>query len=256
MRRKIVIGNWKDSADSEQTDDAVSYLIQAWYGVHQAEVCICPPLLFLDRVANALAHTNIMVGSQLVGDSSHRPTNGGLRASTISETGCRYVILSFSEGRARGAEQYLRAAEKHNTVRKYGMIPILCVGDTLAEFKMGKTFDVVGRQLLKAVKGCGLEGVAKGMVAYQPAWSLLSFSSEQNAMATLEFVQEVHSYIREILGPEGDQVRIVFGGDCAPKEYGALFAKKDIDGMLMSEYALNTEVFLSACRIAETRQTD
>ena len=162
------------------------------------------------------------------------------------DCGCQYVIVGHSERRQFHGETSELVARKFKTAVDRRLKPILCVGETLEEREADKTFDVIGSQLLKAVDVCGLENLAKGMVAYEPVWAIGTGKA-----ASPEMAQDVHSYIREVLGPEGDHVRILYGGSVKPDTADALFGMKDIDGALVGGASLKANDFVAICRAAE-----
>lgn len=246
MRRQIVIGNWKMNSDSVTSRELLNTLADAWSGVHQAEVVVCPPYPYLEAAAQILENTNIGLGAQDLSPNNNGAYTGDVSASMLVDVGCRYVIVGHSERREYHGESNQLIANKFETACKNELIPVLCVGETLEQREAGKTFDVVGKQLLKVVNHCGLEGVAKGIVAYEPVWAIGTGMS-----ATPELAQDVHSYIREILGPEGDHIRILYGGSVKPETAEALFSQKDIDGALVGGASLKAQDFIAICRAAE-----
>lgn len=246
MRRQIVIGNWKMNGDSRFNRELLDQLSSSWTGVHQAEAAICAPYPYLAAAAQQLENTNIGLGAQDVSQHANGAYTGEVSAAMLSDVGCRYVLVGHSERREYHKETSELVAQKFEAVYQSGMIPVLCVGETLEEREADKTFDVIGGQLHKVVNRCGLAGLAKGIVAYEPVWAIGTGKS-----ATPQMAQDVHSYIREVLGPEGDQIRILYGGSVKPDTAEALFKQKDIDGALVGGASLKSEDFVAICRAAE-----
>lgn len=246
MRRQIVIGNWKMNGDSRFNRELLSGLTRAWSGVHQSEVAVCVPYPYLVAAAQQLENSNIGLGAQDLSQHANGAYTGDVSASMLTDVGCRYVLVGHSERREYHRESSELVAQKFKTACENGLIPVLCVGETLEEREAGKTFDVVGGQLHKVVNLCGLEGLAKGIVAYEPVWAIGTGKS-----ATPQMAQDVHSYIREVLGPEGDQIRILYGGSVKPDTAEDLFKQNDIDGALVGGASLKAEDFVAICRAAE-----
>lgn len=246
MRRQIVIGNWKMNGDSRFNQQLLKGLTSAWTGVHQAEVAVCVPYPYLIAAAQQLENSNIGLGAQDLSQHANGAYTGDVSASMLIDTGCRYVIVGHSERREYHRESSELVAQKFKVAYENGLTPVLCVGETLEEREAEKTFNVVGGQLHKVVNLCGLEGLAKGIVAYEPVWAIGTGKS-----ATPQMAQDVHSYIREVLGPEGDQIRILYGGSVKPDTAEELFKQKDIDGALVGGASLKAEDFVAICRAAE-----
>lgn len=246
MRRPIVIGNWKMNGSKSANQDLLSGLCKQWTGVHQTEVAVCPPYPYLAVAAAKLENTNIGVGAQDLSTKASGAYTGEVSGEMLVDTGCRYVLVGHSERREYHRESSAFVAEKFQAALDNGLIPVLCVGETLAEREDNKTFDVIGKQLLAVVEHCGLPNVAKGIIAYEPVWAIGTGKT-----ATPEMAQDVHSYIREVLGPEGDGMRILYGGSVKPESAEGLFGQKDIDGALVGGASLNVEDFVAICRAAE-----
>jgi len=246
MRRQIVIGNWKMNGDSRFSQQLLVELTKSWTGVHQAEVAVCVPYPYLAVAAQQLENSNIGLGAQDLSKNANGAFTGDVSASMLVDVNCRYVIVGHSERREYHHESSELVAHKFKIAYESGLIPVLCVGETLKDREAGKTFDVVGGQLHKVVNLCGLDGVAKGIVAYEPVWAIGTGKS-----ATPQMAQDVHSYIREVLGPEGDQIRILYGGSVKPDTADDLFKQKDIDGALVGGASLKAEDFVAICRAAE-----
>lgn len=246
MRRPTVVGNWKMNTSLEETTDLLVGLSEGWVGVHQAEVAVCPPYVYLPKAAELLEQSNIALGSQDVCEHESGAYTGQISADMLQDIGCKYAIVGHSERREYQGESSELVALKFETAVKKGLIPILCVGETLEEREQEQTFDVIGRQLKAVISRSGLEGVAKGVVAYEPVWAIGTGRS-----ATPEMAQEVHAYIREVLGPEGEHTSILYGGSVKPESAASLFAQQDIDGALVGGASLKVEDFLAICRAAE-----
>ena len=246
MRRKIVVGNWKMNTNRQGSRDLIEGISANWTGVHDAEVVVCPPSVYLMQVAELLAFNNIGLGAQDGSAYSDGAYTGDVSTEMLVDIGCQYALVGHSERREYQKESSELVAKKFEAAINAGLKPILCVGETLSQREQEKTFDVIGHQLLKVINLCGLANVAKGMIAYEPVWAIGTGKS-----ATPKQAQEVHAYIREVLGPEGDQMRILYGGSVKPDTARGLFQQPDIDGALVGGASLKVDDFVDICRAAE-----
>ena len=246
MRRPIVIGNWKMNGDQQFTQSLLKDLSEAWAGVHQCEVAVCPPYPYLATASQMLENTNILWGAQDVSVQKNGAYTGEVSAEMLVDFHCKYTLVGHSERREYHGESSELVAKKFKVAVDNGLTPVLCVGESLEEREAERTFDVIGRQLLKVIDHCGLDVVAKGVIAYEPIWAIGTGKS-----ATPQMAQDVHSYIREVLGPEGDQIRILYGGSVKPDTAEGLFTQKDIDGALVGGASLKAQDFVAICRAAE-----
>lgn len=246
MRRPIVVGNWKMNADLGSCSQLLRELAQGWSGVHKAEVAVCPPFPYLAKTSELLENSNIAYGAQDVCEHQAGAYTGQVSSDMLLEFGCKYVIVGHSERREYNGESSETVAKKFKAAFESGLVPILCIGESLAQRESGKTFDVIASQLHAVIEQCGLGGVARGVIAYEPIWAIGTGKS-----ATPEMAQEVHAYIREVLGPEGEHTALLYGGSVKPETAGALFEQTDIDGALVGGASLKASDFLSICRAAE-----
>ena len=234
------------NASLEQTAKLIGGLTKGWAGVHQAEVAVCTPFPYLAKTAELLEQSNIAYGAQDLSEHESGAYTGQVSADMLAEFGCKYVLVGHSERREYQGESSELVAKKFAAAVAKGLIPILCVGETLEEREQDRTFDVVGAQLRAVIDVCGLEGVAKGVVAYEPVWAIGTGRS-----ATPQMAQDVHAYIREVLGPEGEHTAILYGGSVKPTTAAELFEQQDIDGALVGGASLQAEDFLAICQAAE-----
>ncbi len=246
MRRRLVIGNWKMNGSAEFTRDLLAGLAKDWVGVHKAEMVVCPPYLYLPQTSQILENTNISWGAQDLSIQKSGAYTGEISADMLADFGCKYVIVGHSERREYHGETSAQVAKKFKAAIDGGMIPVLCVGESLEERESDKTYEIIGSQLREVVDYCGLDLMVKGVIAYEPVWAIGTGKS-----ATPELAQDVHSYIREVLGPEGDSIRILYGGSVKPETAEGLFGQKDIDGALVGGASLKAQDFVGICRAAE-----
>jgi triosephosphate isomerase len=167
----------------------------------------------------------------------------------LKDFGCHYAIIGHSERRAYHGETDEVVAQKFAAARASGLVPILCVGETLEEREQGVTEQVVGRQLDAVVAHCGIEMVGEGVIAYEPVWAIGTGKT-----ASKEQAQDVHAFIRGRLAASSqsvaDNMRILYGGSMNPKNAAELVAQPDIDGGLIGGASLKAQDFLAVCSAA------
>jgi triosephosphate isomerase (TIM) len=167
----------------------------------------------------------------------------------LRDFGCHVVIVGHSERRAYHGESDETVAGKFAAALEAGLVPILCVGETLDEREQGVTEQVVARQLDAVVAACGIAAVGEGVIAYEPVWAIGTGKT-----ATPEQAQEVHAFIRGRLAESdavvADGVRILYGGSMNPKNAAELLAQTDIDGGLIGGASLKADDFLAVCAAA------
>ncbi|MFL0810328.1 MAG: triose-phosphate isomerase [Agarilytica sp.] len=246
MRRPIVIGNWKMNGGSAFTKDLLKDISAQWSGAHQCEAAVCPPYPYLQASSDVLQGTNVLWGAQDLSIHANGAYTGEVAADMLTDFGCKLVLVGHSERREYHAESSELVAKKFKVAVEAGLTPVLCVGESLEEREAENTFDVIGKQIMAVIDHCGLDLVAKGIIAYEPIWAIGTGKS-----ATPQMAQDVHAHIREVLGAKGDQIRILYGGSVKPETAEGLFSQKDIDGALVGGASLKADDFVAICRAAE-----
>ena len=227
----------------------VDGLVAGGAAVDACEMAVCPPFVFLAEAASRLSGSRIALGAQNASDQEQGAFTGETSVEMLADLGCRYVIVGHSERRALYAETDDLVARKYARVLACGLIPILCVGESLAEREADATTEVVGRQLDRVISDCGTEAVAAGIIAYEPVWAIGT-----GLTATPQQAQEVHAFIRGRLQTAQDGlelgVRILYGGSVKASNAADLFAKPDIDGGLIGGASLDCAEFIRICQQA------
>lgn len=243
MRRKIVAGNWKMNGDAELVRDVAA---QAADAISGAELVVCPPYTLLSAAANHLP-TGVGLGAQNVSEYSSGAYTGEVSAAMLLEMGCRYVIVGHSERRALFGEDSPRVAAKFSAAKEAGLIPILCVGETLAERDAQRTEVVVAEQVGAVFEAVGSHAFSAAVIAYEPVWAIGT-----GRTATPEQAQSVHACIRQrVAEHDADSAAslpILYGGSVKPDNAEQIFAQEDIDGGLIGGASLNAEGFLKIHR--------
>ena len=249
MRQPLVAGNWKMNGSRASISELLGGLKAGIGQVTTAEVAVCAPAIYLPDTQAQLDGTPIMWGAQDVSVHASGAYTGEIAGSMLKDFGCRYAIIGHSERRAYHGETDEVVAQKFAAARASGLVPILCVGETLEEREQGITEQVVGRQLDAVVAHCGIEMVGEGVIAYEPVWAIGTGKT-----ASKEQAQDVHAFIRGRLAASSQTVagdmRILYGGSMNPKNAAELVAQPDIDGGLIGGASLKAEDFLAVCSAA------
>ena len=245
MRRKLVVGNWKMHGSRPANAELLAALLAARpFG---ADVAVCVPFVYLNETAATLAGSDLRWGAQDVSAHELGAYTGEVSAAMLAECGCRYAIVGHSERRAQHAESDALVAQKAQAALGRGVMPLVCVGETLAEHEAGQTDAVVKRQL-SAVIHTLAHCAAEMVVAYEPVWAIGT-----GRTASPEQAQAVHAVLRAQLQAatgRGEHMKILYGGSVKADNAAALFAQPDIDGGLIGGAALKAADFIAICRAA------
>ena len=249
MRRAMVAGNWKMNGTCASVGELVESLLVLDLPA-AVDVAVFPPSLFIGQVVECFAGKSIAVGGQ---DCAMQPQQGALTgeiaAIQLLDAGCSMVLVGHSERRLILGESDQVVAQKFAAALSVGLVPVLCVGETLEQREAGETLAVVTRQLAEVIKVSGVKAIAKSVVAYEPVWAIGTGLTASPAQA-----QEVHKAIREQLAAEDAEVakatRILYGGSVKAANAADLFGMPDIDGGLIGGASLNADEFGAICRAA------
>ncbi|MDX9884830.1 triose-phosphate isomerase [Thauera sp.] len=239
---RLVAGNWKMNGSLAANRKLLGELaVQS--GV---EVAVCVPFPYLAQLQERPA--GLFLGAQDVSEFEVGAYTGEVSAAMLAEFGCRFVIVGHSERRALFGEDDLLVGRKARAAMARGIVPIVCVGETLAERDAGQAMLVIGRQLAAVLEVLGREAMAAVVLAYEPVWAIGSGRS-----ATVSQVSVVHAGIRGWLREQrvrAEGVRILYGGSVKPENAAELFAVRDVDGGLIGGASLVGEDFMAICRAA------
>lgn len=249
MRRPLVAGNWKMNA-SRAMASALAGELASLGPPAGVDVLLCPPAAYLSLVGELVAGSGVALGAQDCSEHEAGAYTGETAATMLADLGCSHVIVGHSERRQYFGDSDSRVAAKVLRAQAHGLIPILCVGETLAERRGGLTEAVVNRQL-DAVLGLpeATRVLSSLVIAYEPVWAIGTGES-----ATPDEAQAVHAAIRaRVAGLDAGlaaALRILYGGSVKADNAAELFAKADIDGGLIGGAALNAASFIAVCRAA------
>jgi triosephosphate isomerase len=233
----------------EKSRALVSEILAGLGEAAKVDVGVCPPFVHIPEVGEALKDSAVLLGSQNVADQDEGAFTGEVSASLLKEFGCRLAIVGHSERRALYGESNALVAARYAKAIEHGLIPLLCIGETLEERESERTFEVVGEQLDAVLDTAGVASLAKAVIAYEPVWAIGT-----GRTASTEQAQEVHAWIRaRIAGLDAsvaDNLQILYGGSVKPDNAAALFSMPDIDGGLIGGASLDANSFLKICHSA------
>ena len=240
MRTKIVAGNWKMNKTASETAALIDGIKQATAGAANVEVIVCPPFTSLKDAAAACAGTNVKLGAQNIHWEASGAYTGEISADMLKDLGVTHVIIGHSERRQYFGETDDTVNKRTKAALAAGLVPLVCVGETLEERDSGKMEDVVVRQVKLGLTDLD---VSKVVIAYEPVWAIGTGRTATPAQA-----QEVHALIRRTLaeiagGDVANGVRIQYGGSMKPDNAKELMSQPDIDGGLIGGAALNADSF-------------
>ena len=244
MRNCFVIGNWKLNG-SIKTNGLLLDALKAEIGpVEPGKTCaVCVPAPYLAQVQAGLTGTGIEWGSQDVSSMESGAYTGEFSAGMVVEFGARFALVGHSERRAVFGESDSVVAEKFGAALKSGLVPVLCVGESLAARESGETEEVVWRQLNAVIEAHGVKNLTLAVLAYEPVWAIGTGKT-----ATPEQANEVHAFLRgkvKVLNPQvGENLSILYGGSVKKSNAAELFAQSNIDGGLIGGASLVAEEFL------------
>ena len=244
--RKLIAGNWKMNCLTRDAVALASGLAARVSGAAGAPVCdivLCPPSFLLLPVAQEVADTTIAIGGQDCHPAPSGAHTGDIAAPMLADAGCAYVIVGHSERRANHGEDDALVRAKAAAALAAGLIPIICIGETLDQRDGGRTLDVIGGQLAGSLPD-GAEA-ANTVVAYEPVWAIGT-----GRTPTTDQVAEVHARIRHDLGglvDDAGAARILYGGSVNPNNAADLLAVDNVNGALVGGASLDAESFWQIC---------
>ena len=216
---------------------------------NKMQVVVFPSFLHIPAVLKALRHSHVKVGAQNFSAHNNGAHTGEISAEMLVDVGCSHVLVGHSERRTLHQEDDVLVAEKYATALDVGLIPILCVGESLIERQTGESEDVVRRQILCVKERVGLAQLCSGVIAYEPVWAIGTGRS-----ASPSNVQKVHASVRNSLGEAGSATKILYGGSLTADNAKSMFAIQDVDGGLIGGASLRAQEFSQIIKLAEETQ--
>jgi triosephosphate isomerase len=246
MRQPLVAGNWKMHGSRAENAQLVSGLLDLLQPGKRAEIMVCPPFPYLMETARLLKDSGVALGGQSVCAEAQGAFTGEVSAAMLKDAGCQYVLVGHSERRQLYGENDSLVARKFVAAQSQGLVPVLCVGETLEEREGDQTTAVVSRQIEAVLAVSGIQSLARAVIAYEPVWAIGT-----GRTASPEQAQAVHAMIRAKLAERdatiGGSVRILYGGSVKASNAQELFAMPDIDGGLVGGASLKADEFARIC---------
>ncbi|MBI4732771.1 MAG: triose-phosphate isomerase [Chloroflexi bacterium] len=249
-RIPFVAGNWKMNKTIAEARELTAALVPALREIDGVEKVLCPPFMALLPVAALLQGTDIGLGAQDMHWESKGAFTGAVAPGMVSEF-CKYVIIGHSERRAYFGETDETVNKKTAAARTVGLLPIVCVGETLTEYESGRTAEVVSRQMLEGFRGLEPEFARTVVVAYEPVWAIGTgrASTGENANAVVKDV--IRPALASLYGAETAQaVRVLYGGSVTAANAAEFFSQPDIDGALVGGASLKLDEFTAIVKAA------
>ncbi len=247
MRRRIVAGNWKLHGTRSFAAALVGQLAAA--APAGVELVLLPPLPYLGGLVEDFAGTSLAFGAQDVSSNQQGAYTGEVSAAMLVDVGAKYALVGHSERRQYHQESSQLVAKKFVAARDAGLVPVLCVGESLHEREAGQTEARIGEQLQAVFDVAGAQAFAGAVVAYEPVWAIGTGRTASPGQA-----QAVHAFIRgEVAARDAiiaGSLPILYGGSVKPDNATSLFAQADVDGGLIGGASLVAADFLAIASAA------
>lgn len=250
MRTPLIAGNWKMNGSKASAEPLLRGVLAGSQAIRKAEIAVCVPFPYLALAEQCLAGSAVRWGAQNLSTEASGAYTGEVSGGMLADFGCAYVICGHSERREYYGETDALIAHKLMRAADSGLIPILCVGETLEQRERGETEAVIAGQLDGVIAEIGVAAFASIEVAYEPVWAIGTGKT-----ATPEQAQAVHAFIRGQIADHdaaiAQGVRILYGGSMKPGNAAELLAQPDIDGGLIGGASLDAGDFLAICQAGE-----
>jgi triosephosphate isomerase len=242
-RKKFIAGNWKMNTTLTEAVELAKSVVESVGKQTDVDVAVCPPYTNLSAVYDVIKNSNVKLGAQDVHWEAKGAYTGKVSCTMLKSVGVTYVIIGHSEQRQYFAETDESVNKKAKAVLAAGLLPIICVGETLDERKSGKMDSVIDRQVKGAFTGLSVDDALKCTIAYEPVWAIGTGET-----ATPQQANEAHIFIRKIIAgifnkQTAEEVRIQYGGSMKPDNAKSLLEQSDVDGGLIGGASLKAADF-------------
>lgn len=244
MRKPIIAGNWKMNKILSEAKSFAEEVKTQVPSKEKVEAVICAPALFLQGLVEAAKGTDLEIGAQTMHFEESGAFTGEISPKALEDLGVQYVIIGHSERREMFNETDETVNKKTLAAFRYHLLPIVCVGETLEQRENGKTMELVGNQVKKALAGLTNEQAKQTVIAYEPIWAIGTGKS-----STAQDANEVCAHIRKVVAEQFDDdvagaLRVQYGGSVKPENIKEFMAQPDIDGALVGGASLKAQSFL------------
>jgi triosephosphate isomerase len=244
MRPNVIAGNWKMNKDLSETESLINDLKRTInFDLGLMKVLLCPPFTSLSLAKKLIEGTPFLLGAQNMFYEDEGAYTGEISPKMLLSAGCQYVILGHSERRQIFGESNELINKKVKKALSSGLIPIICVGETLEEREKNITEQIISVQVKGVLQDTSSQDVEKCIIAYEPVWAI---GTGRNA--TPQQAEDVHKFIRKLLGQlyswnTAERVVIQYGGSVKPENSGELLRQPNIDGALVGGACLKADSF-------------
>ena len=247
-RRPLVMGNWKMNGRLARNEALLTELKAGLAsGFDAIDVAVCPPAPYLGQASKLVAGSAITYGAQNLSTEQDGAYTGEVSSGMLTDLGVKWVLVGHSVRRSLYGETDETVAKKTQVALEAGLIPVVCIGETLEERKTGDTEVVLARQLDAVLPVLGSQPASAFVLAYEPVWAIGT-----GLTATPEQAQEVHRFLRDRLASSGyaqaQEARILYGGSVKAANAGELFAQPDVDGGLVGGASLVANEFIGIAK--------
>lgn len=247
-RIPIVAGNWKMNKTVGEAVELAGRLKQNLRDISGREIVICPTYISIVVVREVVKNSNIKLGAQNAYFEKSGAFTGEVAAVMLKDAGCDYVIIGHSERRQYFGETDESVNKKMHAAFNAGLIPIVCVGETLSQREKNETFTVIDGQVKIGIAGLNIDQAKKLVIAYEPVWAIGTGKT-----ATPQQAEDVHAFVRKIYGgmygkDASESVRILYGGSVKPDNVSEIMKQPDIDGSLVGGASLKADDFIKLVR--------
>jgi triosephosphate isomerase len=250
MRQPFVAGNWKMNKTVEQARALVAEMLPGLQAVPSVERVLCPPFTSLATLSGMLADSGVGLGAQNMHWEPSGAFTGEVSPAMVKEF-CQYVIIGHSERRTYFGETDATVNRRVKAALANQLIPIVCVGETLAENEAGQTVDVVTRQILEGLKELPVEQARQVVVAYEPVWAIGTGRAASGPGANAVLSDFIRPALEILFGANVAQAtRIIYGGSVTSSNAAEFFGQSEIDGALVGGASLKTAEFVKIIQAA------
>ncbi len=251
-RTSLVAGNWKMNKTAAEARELVNTMSPKLREISNVEKVICPPFTSIPALAGLLEGSGIGLGAQNMHWEEKGAFTGEVSPGMVKEF-CKYVIIGHSERRAYFGETDESVNKKLHAAMKAGLIPIVCVGETLQQYEAGSTAEVVHRQISVGLAGIDSASAAAAriVVAYEPVWAIGTGKASSGENANYVHKDVLRPALTDLYGAANAQaIRILYGGSVTAANAAEFFGYPDIDGALVGGASLKPDEFVAIAKAA------
>ena len=241
-RKTVIAGNWKMNKTPSETKEFMTEFKSIMPKGRWCDVALCVPAVCISAAVRAMRETRVGIGAENCNANASGAYTGEIAANMLVDAGCKYVILGHSERRAMG-ETNEDVNAKVLTALENGLVPIMCVGESLEQREQGITEEWITMQIKCGLRGVGEDKIRKMVIAYEPIWAIGTGKT-----ATADQAQEVCAAIRKVVGElygedAAKALTVQYGGSMNAKNAEELLGKPDVDGGLIGGASLKADQF-------------